>query len=487
MLGRVLALAFFCSGSVASAETTHELRPVAAGGSTITDSKFSTWAQNGTRLLQNDDAPGIDFACDVSLTVTHPIIFDPNLPNLVQTRAEKQKLTSVTAGNVVILDDLRYCGRTYLTTVAGCEGSGPILLVTQNSAAFQTLVHEMGHRFGFGHTWNGSGCPAPPPADAHVSQADFLNIMFCRGHAKRLALTENQCEAFQDRDFPDLLALDAPAPPPEEVPVPAPVPATVENVGEFLAYGFDHGTPFEAIDTLTDQQLDEIRSILDNAEKKELWANAAIVLALRGGREDIERIIGLFREMMAAASPEEVRARTSAAYGIGIMAQRFPEAGDEGLSLLLENVTLASAFSNTGNDPEGFAKAAAFGIAYSGNVAATKAVIDTAAAAGRVSVTDNSVVADYVNARILDPEERADLPELPVLDSDFVQTLADTSVGVANQGLDYLRNPEPPTINSMNSLLELSLNQTIGPNSNRIISGFGLQNLPEWRELLPPP
>ena len=476
---RLLVLFVIMNSSTALAQDkVFDMRPVKApNASGLTDQGFDDWVGQTNDIFKNAGCAKVSAKRTASYA-TDSKVRDPAL-----TSSDKARLSSVTSGNVVVVSDLRWCGKEYPSSVAGCEGSGPIILVANSIAGF-TLIHEVGHRAGLRHTYDGDKCPIPPPSG--VSDADFRNIMYCRRHDNRRLITADQCKAFNDTAaFPLMVTGSANlmSEPTEAVAV-----GSVEWIPQFLKTEFDDGTPFDAIEALSAEQIQRVRAVLSDETQLELWSNAAIVLGLRGDAGDVERLTGLLHRVAGRTEPESQRARTSAAFGLGFLANRVGDGpSDEALSLLVENSKASSASRISG--PEGgdaLARSFIKAVAYSGNLVASKAVIDVAVASGKLEISADEApqISDYVEKNELrgnaDAERFADLPEI---DSPFAQNVADTALGVKERGLmAFLRDPqsEPDAIFRMDS--EVASQGELGQAASKAVRSLGVEAVPLWND-----
>lgn len=479
MRGLVVLFVILNGSAALAQDKVFDMRPVKApNASGLTDQGFDAWVGQTNDIFKTAGCARVS-AKRVAGYVTDRKVRDPAL-----TSSDKASLSSVTSGNVIVISDLRWCGQEYPTSVAGCEGSGPIILVANTKAGF-TLIHEVGHRVGLHHTYRGAGCPVPAPAG--VSDADFRNIMYCRRHDNRRLITAAQCNAFSNSaSVPLMLAVSPNLLAETAEPVVTTSAGDAEWVRQFLESGFDDGTPFDAIEALSAEQIDQIRAILADETQLELWSNAAIVLGLKGDAGDVERLSGLLQRVAGRTEPESQRARTSAAFGLGFLANRIGGgASDQALSLLVENSAAPNASRISG--PEGgdaLARSFIKAVAYSGNLVASKAVIDVAAASGKLDISAGEApqITEYVQKNELrgnaDTQRFADLPEI---DSPFAQNVADTALGVKERGLMvFLRAPQsqPDAIFRMNSAV--GAESELGKAASEAVRSLGVEAVPLW-------
>ncbi len=495
-----LAFALLIAGGASGSHAaSYDLEPAASPQCRINDSTFAFWSSEATKFVKENTVP-TDRACaNVLVRQTKPIKRDPTIPRIVRTAAERQQLKTNTSGNVIVLDGLHWCSRFSMSSYAGCEGEGPILVVNFDRSVHLpelTLIHEIGHNIGFGHT--ASNCPAPRPPGSGISDATYFNIMYCRGHRDRRAVNANQCSALQDGSIADLPMIAAS---PTEgtvtetaMPTPAATPPVApENVETFLLEGFAQGTPYDEIELLTPTQRDEIRRILADDGKRHLWANAVVVLGLKGQASDVDLIIGLFDKTKGSDDPNDLRTRTSGAYSLGALAGQVEgEAKGRALSFLIRGFRIdeASQFAPP-DEGETLARTFATAIALSGDPVATKGVIDASITTRRVRAPQ---LESYARELGVDSAPPAAAVEVPALEPDELQTLSETAMGVNARGVRaQLQNqavvPDEqlaPDISqlpaSLNRLKDMATSAPEVPATAPALRNLGLPSLRQWQE-----
>lgn len=489
-----------CPASTSLAETTtvHKLSPVVGPGSNVTNDIFAAWTSHSAAILQNSDSDGDSPCTDVSLS-TSALKTDASVTNVVLTQSQKASLSRVKSGNVVIVDDLRYCGRMYPTSVAGCEsGHGPIILVNTKNAGL-SLVHELGHRFSLPHTWDGMvterkpdgttrrvrSCPTPPPDSAGIQLKLYHNIMYCRGHLKRTWVTSIQCNLFRTKNVFSLPFSEVGTPPflVEALPL-TPLEIATGELEIFLLDGFLYGTPFDAIASLSPAQLEAIRALLRTHDASDVVSNAAIVIGLRGDNADLELLTALLQSQSGEDSPEALRVRTSAVLAIGFLAARLAdEVEDAALAFLLRMLpaTQAEALSSEKAAPA-LASSIALAVAYSGNPAAAKGMIDLVAASGHLSGGGSQGTQAYIQS-LPTVSKLASLPNFYPMDAGFAEQLARTSIAVSQGGLDsVLQGPAglgtpvaaDNPIAELANVVQRSAGSDLGPRAEQVLRDQGL-------------
>ncbi|MFC5067927.1 hypothetical protein [Flaviflagellibacter deserti] len=493
-------------GTTASRSASYDLEPAASPSCGVTNSTFAFWAREATKIVK-ENTVATDRACpNVEVRQTKPIKRDSAIPRIVQTRAQRNALKTYTGGNVVVVDGLHWCGEFSPSSYAGCEGAGPIIVVNlDRSFHFPelSLIHEIGHNVGFGHT--ASICPVPRPAGSGIPDAVYFNIMYCRAHRDRRAVNANQCSTLQDGSIADLPMVDA-APAqgvapatamstPAAVADPAPTPAGPEDIETFLMERFAQGTPYEEIELLSPDQLDEVRRILGADSKRALWANAVVVLGLRGQASDVDLLIDLFERIKGSNDPSDLRTRTSGAYSLGMLAGRVEgEPKGRALSFLIRGFRIDGARQLAApEESDSLARSFATGIALSGDPVATKGVIDASIATRRTWAPQ---IESYARELGIDSAAPAAAAEVPALDSDELQTLSDTAIGVNARGVRAMLQGQVPESQeqqqiapnvdqlpaSLNRLKDLATSAPEVPAAAQALRSLGLPSLRQWRE-----
>jgi len=468
-----IALLLLNCGAHARSKT-FGLKPVKSPtASSLTDSKFAAWVGQSNSIF---DGTGCS---NVSASQATSFVKDSRVRDPALTQSDKANLSAVTTGNVVVVSDLRWCGREYASSVAGCEGAGPIILVADPYAGM-TLINELGHEGGLHHTWQNPDCPVPPPAGSGVTDAKFKNVMFCRRHLERRRLTTTQCTTFANSRRLDATPTKSPAEPARELLVAG---NTInDSTTQFLTFGFDLGTPLAAIQALDEEQIAEVRRVLHHRDLSPLWSNAAIVIGIRGEKGDVSLLVDLFNAAKNGSEPEDRRTLTSSAFGLGILSARLGgPSGDEALAFLLTQM-------NPQQLDEDRARAVLKGVAYSGNIAATRAVLDILVAKKQIDLKTATpaaarAITNYVRNREF-PESAANiLAQLPNVDATLFINLASTATSVrANGVLYYLDNPtnDPSSLSKLETLPRALL----GDRTRKALELLGVAELPGWKVLL---
>lgn len=393
-----------------------------AKGAAVSNGTYDGWAATSSALAQTKNQD-FDVSCDVTVARSGNVVEHATIPKLIDSVALMNQIKALDV-DVFVIDQLKVCGNSVVppgspagTEFAGCAApnNNPLILVNRGDPTGRSLIHEIGHKAGLGHTWPTAQCTLNQPAG--LSFAGFVNMMYCMNHPKRLVLTQSDCAALKNTSFAsgqaDLVAPEEPAPEVELSPM-----------EEFLLYGFSEGIPFAQIDILTAEDVAQIRELLGSAND-EFWAPAALVLGLRGDAGDVERLMGLAERAAGFDTPGAFRAQTSIPDAIAFFIIRGQAAGrDLATSFLLTGIDVERAAGRANNNEDAPLIARSY--------------LRAAALTGQPDIADAAL---EIATQQVETSGRSDVST--ALGVDFQMEVADLALRVMDQGLEPAINQLP--------------------------------------------
>jgi hypothetical protein len=425
---------------------------ITAKGAAVSNDTYDKWAETSTELAQTKNQD-FDIACDVTVVRSGDVVEHTTIPKLIDSVALMNQVRALQA-DVFVIEQLKYCGGAEApagTEFAGCAISGPLILVNRQAATGQSLIHEIGHKAGLNHTWPTPQCTVTQPSG--LSLAGFVNLMYCMNHSKRLVLTQSDCTTLKNTGFAapgaDLAATqDAMSPS---------SPTELSLMEEFLLYGFAEGIPFAQIETLTAEQVEEVRALLAS-NNDELWEGAALVLGLRGDAADVERLVGLAQRAADVDTPGAFRAQTSIPDAIAFFIMRGEATGrDLATSFLLTGVNVERAAGRANSDEDAPLVARSY--------------LRAAALTGQPDIADAAL---EIATQQVETSGRSDVAT--ALGLDFQMEVADLALRVMDQGLEPAINQLPSIRgNAIDLLQQRNLEQLTLPIVPETLRELGIE------------
>ncbi|RCW76394.1 hypothetical protein [Pseudorhodoferax soli] len=433
----------------------------AAGNSQVWQHRL-TVAANPVLLIDNRDVDVIvrgmndairasvygnpwDFPCeDVQFVRAGDVIVDERLPITGSFESITAKMKSIAPrANVLIVSGIDCAG----IQAAGCGRIGGEPLVVGPAPGFdiQLWLHERGHNMGLQHS---AEAPAMSATEKPEIGKRFMFWMLGRDHVGK---TNVECNHFKLSSVSSVSKLGntnaatlvAVADKSGEVPqakgaqaesTPSALAAAVDSAGmtprayEVVAPPWVHGLPLDVIKTLSEDDLESIRRMLEGPVNR-YWPQALNVIAAVGRESDSRLVRNAMELPMAAVLPggdlaEKEKFRTllqvklSAPLALGVIANRFQS--NSAVDALVRAASVAEAKAIVGtNNPEALSKQALRGLSLA-NTPESNAFIG--------SVTKSNGVGSSFAIPSLTSNERA--------------ALIKNSSQVNSQGIEaYLRKP----------------------------------------------
>ena len=302
------------------------MRVTQSKNETMTNNRADKIIKSISSVLRNAEFGG--YSCkDLSFIREGSVTKNPSVKEYINTKSELNALLNSTNSSVFIVRSINYCGGPVPAGVVGCAAKGSSIVVEDFTAntkrASIAWLHEYGHSQGLSRATD---------SKPHTTRANA--VMNARISTNTTGVTSKECQYFKKASsrFPVKTGLTAEIKSLDEEDA---VIADDESKIEKLLHEGWIELPIEELKELSETEVNEIRQILFNIEKSELWANAITALATVGKRGDIDLLKSIISLNSKAESRAIQRAILQIPFSIAVISKRHNS--ETGVNFLIRN------------------------------------------------------------------------------------------------------------------------------------------------------